>query len=205
LIPGIADVSAGFPANKAARQAVEAACEKAVFASPEGGRVRREICYRAARAAQHGTTYVARGDAAYAAELAPLRTAIELDRFGLVAHVFGDREGCTEEQCDALSRFSGRRSPTLCGYSPALRPPPAAGYRAPPRVPASAELRGRRQPPGLGKKVHREPAVLPQQLQHQRLHVVSEPTDLLRRHASLNQLARKSSTRYTRVTLPQGE
>jgi hypothetical protein len=82
---------------------------------------------------------------------------------------------------------------------------PAAGYRAPPRVPASAELRGRRQPPGLGKKAHREPAVLPQQLQHQRLHVVSEPIDLLRRHASLNQLARKSSTRYTRVTLPQGE
>jgi hypothetical protein len=48
---------------------------------------------------------VARGDAAYAAELAPLRTAIELDRFGLVAHVLGDREGCTEEHCDALSRF----------------------------------------------------------------------------------------------------
>jgi hypothetical protein len=59
----------GFPANKADRQAVEAACEKAVFAGP----VRREICYRAARAAQHDTTYVARGDAAYAAELAPLR------------------------------------------------------------------------------------------------------------------------------------
>src|SRR5450755_4345409 len=45
---------------------------------------------------------------------------------------------------------------------------------------------------------HREPAVLPQQLQHQWLHVVSERIDLLRRHASLNQLACKSSTRYTR-------
>jgi hypothetical protein len=45
--------------------------------------------------------------------------------------------------------------------------------------------------------------LLPQQLQHQRLHVVSERIDLLRRHASLNQLACKSSTRYTRVKPPQ--
>jgi hypothetical protein len=36
---------------------------------------------------------------------------------------------------------------------------------------------------------HREPTVLPQQLQHQWLHVVSERIDLLRRHASLKQLA----------------
>jgi hypothetical protein len=43
----------------------------------------------------------------------------------------------------------------------------------------------------------REPADLPQQPQHQRLHVVSKRIDLLRRHASLNQLARKTSTRYT--------
>jgi hypothetical protein len=35
----------------------------------------------------------------------------------------------------------------------------------------------------------REPADLPQQPQHQRLHVVSKRNDLLRRHASLNQLA----------------
>jgi hypothetical protein len=29
---------------------------------------------------------------------------LELDRFGLVAHVFGD-QGCTSERCDALMRF----------------------------------------------------------------------------------------------------
>src|SRR5271155_3516127 len=51
---------------------------------------------------------------------------------------------------------------------------------------------------------HREHAVLPQQRQHQRLHVVSERINLLRRHASLNQLASKSSTRQTRVTPSQG-
>ena len=49
----------------------------------------------------------------------------------------------------------------------------------------------------------REPADLPQQLQHQRLHIVSERINLFRRHASLNQLACKGTTRYTRVKLPQ--
>jgi hypothetical protein len=49
----------------------------------------------------------------------------------------------------------------------------------------------------------RQPAVLPQQLQHQWLHIVSERINLFRRHASLNQLACKGTTRYTRVILPQ--
>ena len=49
----------------------------------------------------------------------------------------------------------------------------------------------------------REPADLPQQPQHQRLHVISKRIDLLRRHASLKQLAWKISTRYTRVIPPQ--
>ena len=51
-----------------------------------------------------GTTYAERGDASYAAELAPLRAALELDRFGIVAHVLGN-QGCTPENCDALMRF----------------------------------------------------------------------------------------------------
>jgi hypothetical protein len=52
-----------------------------------------------------GTAYVARGAAAYASELAPLRTAIELDRFGLVAQVLKERDGCTVERCDALAQL----------------------------------------------------------------------------------------------------
>jgi hypothetical protein len=51
-----------------------------------------------------GTAYAERGDVSYAAELAPLRTALELDRFGFVAHVLGD-QGCTSERCDAFMRF----------------------------------------------------------------------------------------------------
>ena len=40
-----------------------------------------------------GTTYAERGDARYAAELAALRTGVELDRLGIVAHVLG-KQGC---------------------------------------------------------------------------------------------------------------
>jgi hypothetical protein len=91
--------------DELAGEAVETACEKAVFASPES--VASAVKYVNAQLSllDDGTAYVARGDAAYAAELAPLRTAIELDRFGLVAHVLGTREGCTVERCDALTGF----------------------------------------------------------------------------------------------------
>jgi hypothetical protein len=91
--------------DELAGEAVEAACEKAVFASPEA--VAAGVKYVTAQLAllNDGTAYAERGDAAYAAELVPLRTALELDRFGLVAHVLGDREGCTPERCDALTRF----------------------------------------------------------------------------------------------------
>ena len=80
------------------------ACEKAVFASPEA--VAAGIKHVTSQLAllDDGTTYAERGDASYAAELAPLRTALELDRFGIVAHVLGD-QGCTPENCDALMRF----------------------------------------------------------------------------------------------------
>jgi hypothetical protein len=52
------------------------------------------------------TAYAQRGNASYAAKLALLRTAIEFDRFGLVAHVLSEREGCTVDRCEALTRLS---------------------------------------------------------------------------------------------------
>ena len=84
--------------------AVESACEKGVFASPEA--VAAAVKYVTAQLAliEDGTAY-AKHDASYAAELAPLRTAVELDRFGLVAQVLKEREGCTVDHCDALTRF----------------------------------------------------------------------------------------------------
>jgi hypothetical protein len=91
--------------DELAGEAVEAACDKAVFASPEA--VASAVKYVTAQLAllNDGTAHVARGDAAYASELAPLRTAIELDRFGLVAHVLKERDGCTVDRCNALAQF----------------------------------------------------------------------------------------------------
>jgi hypothetical protein len=78
--------------DEIAAEAVEAACEKAVFASPEA--VAADINYVMSQLAiNDGATYAERGDASYAAELAPLRSALELDRFGIVAHVLGN-QGC---------------------------------------------------------------------------------------------------------------
>jgi hypothetical protein len=90
--------------DEMAGEAVATACEKAVFASPEA--VAAAVKYVAAQLVllKDGTAY-AMQDSTYVAELAPLRGAIELDRFGLVAHVLADREGCTAERCDAVATF----------------------------------------------------------------------------------------------------
>jgi hypothetical protein len=95
--------------DELAGEAVEAACEKGVFASPEA--VAAAVKYVAAQLAllDDGTTYAKRSDPSYATELAPLRTAVEFDRFGLVAQVLNEREGCTVDRCEALTRF---REPT---------------------------------------------------------------------------------------------
>jgi hypothetical protein len=91
--------------DELAGDAVEAACEKGVFASPEA--VAAAVKYVTAQLAllEDGTAYAKRSDASYATTLAPLRTAVELDRFGLVAQVLKEREGCTVDRCDALTRF----------------------------------------------------------------------------------------------------
>jgi hypothetical protein len=92
--------------DELAGEVVEAACEKAVFATPEA--VAAGVRYVTAQLAllNDGTAYAQRGNASYAAELTLLRTSIELDRFGLVAHVLSEREGCTADRCEALTRLS---------------------------------------------------------------------------------------------------
>jgi hypothetical protein len=104
MASAIAPGSALSCLDEIAGEAVETRCEKAVFASPEA--VAADINYVMSQLAllNDGTTYAERWDASYAAELAPLRTALELDRFGIVAHVLGN-QGCTPETCDALMRF----------------------------------------------------------------------------------------------------
>jgi hypothetical protein len=81
---------------------LEAACEKAIFASPAS--VAAATSYVAARLAllSEMTAYVGRGGTQIDDVVLPLRRALETDRFGFLAHLLVARDGCTRENCDAL-------------------------------------------------------------------------------------------------------
>lgn len=77
-----------------AGESVEAACEKALFASADS--VAAGVSYTAAqitRLASFGNAMAA--NKVMTPELSALRRTIERDRYGLVAHVLQTREGCT--------------------------------------------------------------------------------------------------------------
>jgi hypothetical protein len=81
---------------------VEAACEKALFASPEAAAA--AVTYVAAQLSLlvDGSEYERRSGANYERALGTLRHAVEADRFGIVAHVLADRDGCTADLCAAF-------------------------------------------------------------------------------------------------------
>jgi hypothetical protein len=85
-----------------AGEVVENACEKMVFAGPQSSAA--AVAYMAARLTllADGLAFARYGDAEFAATLSGLRRAIELDRFGIVAHVLAVRDGCTAERCAAF-------------------------------------------------------------------------------------------------------
>jgi hypothetical protein len=100
---GLAPGSALACLDDSAGETVEGACEKAVFARPEAAAA--AVSYIAARLdlLAAGTRYAAHGGSDYAAPLTGLRRSLELDRFGLVAHVLSRRDGCTVEACGAFA------------------------------------------------------------------------------------------------------
>jgi hypothetical protein len=82
---------------------VEEPCEKALFASPEA--TAAAVSYVAAQlrvlAAAHEDAQRAGPDAADM--FAPLRRAVEADRFGIVAHVLTVSDHCSPQNCAALA------------------------------------------------------------------------------------------------------
>jgi len=85
----------------AAGDAVQDACERVLFASPES--VAAATAYVAARLTllADGLDFVMRKDANFESELAASRHSIEADRYGFVAYVLATRDGCTPDHCDA--------------------------------------------------------------------------------------------------------
>jgi hypothetical protein len=88
-----------------AGEVVERSCEKTLFATPET--VAAGIAYIAARLSllTDGLEYAERIDNSYALQLEGIRRALEADRFGLVAHVLKNRDGCTVEVCPSFALF----------------------------------------------------------------------------------------------------
>ena len=82
-----------------AGEAVENACEKQVFADPQTAA--RAVAYTAARLALLAEAHATQPSAL--TSVAAARRAIELDRYGIAAHVLATRDGCTAEQCAAFA------------------------------------------------------------------------------------------------------
>ena len=83
-----------------AGEEIENACEKSVFADPQS--VARAVGYISARLSLLADA-AGRGNPNVLAAFAPTRRAIELDRFGIAAHVLAIRDGCTAEKCAAFA------------------------------------------------------------------------------------------------------
>jgi hypothetical protein len=100
-----------------AGEAVANGCEQAVFANPET--VAAAVSYTGARLSllAEALDYSRRSNGGYDATLADLRRGIEADRFGFVAQVLAERDGCTAEKCEALAllRNSGAVKANLAG------------------------------------------------------------------------------------------
>jgi hypothetical protein len=86
-----------------AGETIENSCEKAVFADAQSAAsavayigARLTLLADAAGLAQHN-------DPGLLKAFAAVRRSIELDRFGIAAHVLSARDGCTAEQCPALA------------------------------------------------------------------------------------------------------
>ncbi|MBO0758301.1 MAG: hypothetical protein J2P54_20820 [Bradyrhizobiaceae bacterium] len=86
-----------------AGDAVETACEKAVFRNPEV--TASAVSYVAARLnlLAYGQEVANRSDPRYASALLALRQSLENDRFGIVAQVLSLRDSCTPAQCDTFA------------------------------------------------------------------------------------------------------
>jgi len=89
--------------NGLAGEDVEAACEKALFASP--ATVAGATSYVAARLSLLAdiVAYTKRGGGHINSVLLPLRHSLETDRFGFVAHTLVVADRCSSDRCAALA------------------------------------------------------------------------------------------------------
>jgi hypothetical protein len=88
-----------------AGEQVENACERVVFADAQS--TARAVAYITARLSllADATAAAQRGNPELLTTFANIRRALELDRYGIAAHVLAVRDGCTTERCAAFALF----------------------------------------------------------------------------------------------------
>lgn len=86
--------------NGDAGESIEAACEKALFATPETAAA--AVAYVAARLTLLSDA-LQLDDEELAPAVAGLRRMLTLDRYGIAAHVLATRDGCNVETCAAFT------------------------------------------------------------------------------------------------------
>jgi hypothetical protein len=88
--------------DSAAGDAVESACENLVFGGPQS--VAAAVAYVTARLALLSDELeFVKTAPEFADRLTGLQRSIELDRFGIAAHVLASRDGCTPDRCAAFA------------------------------------------------------------------------------------------------------
>jgi hypothetical protein len=141
----------------AAGEQVENACEKAIFADAQS--VAGAVAYIGARLSllSDAVAVARRGDPDLLTAFAATRRAIELDRYGIAAHVLAVRDGCTAEHCAAFAMlqdtdaikanlkvrafdtYVGRYAVAWTKTEPGAEKQPQAAAPAPPPVASAAE------------------------------------------------------------------
>jgi hypothetical protein len=85
--------------DRVAGDAVSDSCEPAVFRSPETVAAATAYAEARLRLLADGFQYAHRFDSLYYNALDELRSSMEADRYGFVAHVLMKRNGCTVDSC----------------------------------------------------------------------------------------------------------
>jgi len=86
-----------------AGEAVESACEKALFTSPASAAAATSFVADRLELLVAMLAYGKHDLADVGSSLRPLRRALEADRFGFLAHVLAVRDDCTSQNCKALA------------------------------------------------------------------------------------------------------
>jgi hypothetical protein len=138
-----------------AGDAVESACEKALFATPEAVAAATSYVSAQLLLLADGLDHAKRAERPYETALAGLRRALEADRFGFVAHILAVRDACTPDQCGGFSllrdasrvraNLKARIYESYVGryaliWSEPKAGPAVAAAPAPPAVPAAAAM-----------------------------------------------------------------